>query len=137
MSESHPPVVVTHDANRRFLIQIGDHRILSDQPRSNGGEDAGPAPLDFLSAALGACVAFYVEQFCAARSIAHDGLRVEVRYHKVPAPSRIDGFDVRVLLPSGIPRDMWPSIDRVVRSCPAHNTLVRGASVTIETVQSS
>src|SRR5262249_25388074 len=82
MSNAYAPVVVTHEEKVRFAVHIGNHRIITAQPLSNGGEDAGPGPLDFLSASLGACVAFYVKQFCAAREIPHDKLRVEVRYHK-------------------------------------------------------
>jgi putative redox protein len=133
MSQPHPPVVVTHQDNLRFTVQIGRHRLTTDQPISTGGEDAGPAPLDFLAASLGACVAFYVQQACAAREIPHEGLRVEVRYHKMQSPSRAAGFEVRVLLPVDFPRQHLSVIDRVARSCPAHNTLAHGAEVSMET----
>src|SRR5262245_30646924 len=130
---SHSPVVVTHDDRLKFTIEIGRHRLTTDQPVAGGGEDAGPAPLDFLAASLGACVAFYVQQFCASREIPHDGLRVEVRYHKVPSPSRVGGFHVRVWLPADFSHEHLRMIERVVRNCPAHNTLAHGAAVSIET----
>jgi len=133
MSQSYSPVVVTHQDNRKFTVQIGRHRLTTDQPVSSGGEDAGPAPLDFLAASLGACLAFYVHQFCAAREISHEGLRVEVRYHKVLSPSRVGGFDARVVLPADFPRQQLPMIERVARNCPAHNTLALGADVSMET----
>jgi putative redox protein len=131
---SQTPIVVTHDDKLKFTIEIGRHRITTDQPLAGGGDDAGPAPLDFLGASLGACVAFYVEQFCVSRAIAHDELRVEVRYHKVPSPSRVGGFDVRVVLPADFPPEQLRMIERVARNCPAHNTLAHGAAVSIETV---
>ena len=131
MSNAHAPVVVTHEEKVRFAVHIGNHRIITDQPLSNGGEDAGPGPLDFLSASLGACVAFYVKQFCAAREIPHEGLRVEVRYHKLLGPARVGGFDVRVFLPPEVPAAVRPLIDRVARSCPAHNTFIHGADVAV------
>ena len=133
MLKSHSPVIVTHQDNLKFTVQIGRHRLTTDQPKSNGGEDAGPAPLDFLAASLGACVAFYVQQFCVAREISHEGLRIEVRYHKATAPSRVGRFDVRVVLPGDFPRQQLPMIERVVRNCPAHNTLTHGADVSMET----
>ena len=133
MSQSHSPIVVTHDDKLQFTIEIGRHRITTDQPVTGGGEDAGPAPLDFLGASLGACVAFYVQQFCTSRGISQDGLHVEVRYHKVPSPSRVGGFDVRVLLPAEFPPEQLRMIARVVHNCPAHNTLAHGAAVSIET----
>ena len=134
---SHTPIVVTHDDKLRFTIEIGRHRITTDQPVTGGGEDAGPAPLDFLGASLGACVAFYVQQFCTSRGISQDGLRVEVRYHKVPSPSRVGGFDVRVVLPGDFRPEQLRMVERVVRNCPAHNTLAHGAAVSIETAISA
>jgi uncharacterized OsmC-like protein len=84
-------VIVTHQDKVRFLAQVGDHRLVVDQPRTNGGDGAGPAPLDFLAVALGSCVAYYVNEFCAAREMSHDEMRVEVRYHTVSSPRRVAG----------------------------------------------
>ena len=135
-SHSHSPIVVTHEEGHRFSVTIGEHHLMVDQPRRGGGEDAGPAPLELLGASLGACVAFYVHQFCAARAIPDEDMRVEVRQHSAIAPHRIGAFEVRVVLPPEIPDAMLSLIQRVATSCPAHNTLVRGAdvSVRVETV---
>ena len=88
-------VVVTHEDMHRFTAEIGPHRITVDQPRRAGGEDAGPGPLELLGASIGACVAFYVRQFCVARALPCDGMRVEVATHSGVMPSRIARFDVR------------------------------------------
>ena len=133
MSAVHPTIVVTPEDNLQFEVRVGDHVLVTDQPRSNGGDDAGPAPLDFLAVALGSCIAFYVRQFLASREISHEGLRVEVRYHKLSSPSRVGSFDVQIALPPDVPEEFWPLIERVVRACPAHNTLTHGATVQVET----
>lgn len=130
---SNHSIVVTHRDSLAFVVRIGDHWLVTDQPPSNGGAGAGPEPLDFLSAGLGACVAFYVHQFCAARNIPHEGIRIEVRSHKLMGPSRLGGFDVHVVLPPDTPPHDAALIERVVRSCPAHNTFVHGADVKVET----
>lgn len=133
MSESHSrvPVVVTHERGLRFAVQIRSHRLITDQSLRAGGEDSAPSPLELISAALGSCVALYVHQFCESRRLPHDGLRVEVLPHHAASPSRIDSLQVAVRLPSPLPPHAMEMLERVVRSCPAHNTLVHGAAVSV------
>ena len=126
------PMVVTHEGGVKFAAQIGTHRLIVDQPTYAGGEDAGPAPIQLLGASLGTCVALYVQQFCHARNLPYEGMRVEVLQHGASNPNRIGEFAVRVLLPEELPAQYTEMLERVVRSCPAHNTLDMGADVTVE-----
>jgi uncharacterized OsmC-like protein len=86
-------------------------------------------PIEMLGVSLGTCVAHYVTQFLTAREISVAGLRVEVQARAVAHPSRVANFDVKVLLPAGTPSAYNEMLERVVASCPAHNTLAHGASV--------
>jgi putative redox protein len=125
------PIVVTHDGGVRFAAQIRSHRITVDQTVRGGGTDSAPAPIELLGAALGTCVAFYVQQFCHARGLSYDGLRVEVDQHGAQNPARIGRFVVRVILGAEIQEHYAAMLERVARSCPAHNTLTQGAEVTV------
>jgi putative redox protein len=130
------PIVVTHEGGVKFAAELRSHRIVTDQPIRGGGEDAGPSPLELLGMSLGSCVALYVQQFCHARSLPHEGLRVEVTQHGAANPHRIGRFSVRVILGQEIPDHYAEMLERVAQSCPAHNTLTHAAEVdvVIETV---
>ena len=125
-----PPMVVTHEGGLKFAAQIREHRVVTDQPVGIG-ENAGPMPLELLGAALGTCVALYVQQFCHARALPYEGLRVEVEQHGAANPGRIGRFVVRVVLAHEVPEQYAAMLERVAQSCPAHNTLVHGAEVTV------
>ncbi|HEV8497430.1 MAG TPA: OsmC family protein [Gemmatimonadaceae bacterium] len=125
------PIVVTHDGDVRFAAQIRSHRIVVDQTVRGGGADSAPAPIELLGAALGTCVAYYVQQFCHSRGLPYDGLRVEVEQHGAQNPARIGRFVVRVMLAAEIPAHYAAMLERVAQSCPAHNTLSHGADVTV------
>jgi uncharacterized OsmC-like protein len=125
------PIVVTHEQGVRFAPQIGSHRIVVDQPVRGGGEDSGPSPIELLGTALGTCVALYVQQFCHARELPYDGLRVEVEQQGATNPARIGRFVVRVMLETELPEHYAAMLERVARSCPAHGTLAHGAEVTV------
>jgi putative redox protein len=125
------PIVVKHEGGVRFAAEIRSHTVLVDQPHRGGGEDSAPSPIELLGAALGTCVALYVQQFCHARGLPYEGLRVEVEQRSAASPSRIEQFVVHVSLPVELPAHYAALIDRVARSCPAHNTLSLGAEVAV------
>ena len=135
MAGTRPAMVITHEGGQRFVAQVRSHRIVVDQPSHAGGDDAGPMPIELLGASLGTCIALYVKQFCQSRGLPYDGMRVELEQHGAQNPNRIGEFVVRVVLPARLPEHYSTLLERVVKSCPAHNTLEHGAEVkvTIET----
>ena len=133
MSDSHTgtPITVTHAGGLRFAADIRSHRVITDQSARAGGDDSAPSPIELLSAALASCVALYVHQFCVSRGLPHEGMRIEVLPHHLSNPSRIGAFDVTVRLPEALPPHAMEMLERVVRSCPAHNTLAHGAAIAV------
>ena len=126
-----PPIVVTHTGGVTFTANVRSHRVVVDQPRQAGGTDTAPAPIELLGVSLGTCVAYYVQQFCHMRRLPYEGLRVEVETTGAANPHRIGRFAVRVVLPEEIPEHYAAMLERVARSCPAHNTLQHGADVEV------
>jgi putative redox protein len=126
--------VVTNEGGLRFTSEIRGHRVPTDQPERAGGADDAVTPLELLSASLGSCIALYAHQFCAAREIPVEGLRVEVRTETARAPGRIARFDVRLFLPADVPEQYMPALERAVQSCPVHNTLTHPPEITLDLV---
>lgn len=129
--EPRKPMVITYEGGLRFAVEIGKHWLVVDQPEKSGGKDAGPSPIQLLGASLGSCVALYVRQFCETRGLPYEGMRVEVTQVGAQHPNRIDEFDVRVIMPQELPEPYPEKLDAAIRSCPAYNTLVRGAQIQI------
>jgi putative redox protein len=127
--QSPSPIVVTHEKGLSFAARIRDHRLLTDQSTRAGGEDSAPSPTELISAALGSCIALYVHQFCVSRGLPHDGMRIEVTPRSVANPNRIAELSVAVVLPGELSSHTREMLERVVRSCPVHNTLAHGAAV--------
>lgn len=126
-----PPMVITHDGGMRFAADIRGHRLIVDQPERAGGTDTGPMPIELLGASLGTCIALYVQQFCATRDLPYAGLRVEVQQRGATNPGRIGEFEVKVVLPTELPPQYAEMLERVARSCPAHNTFEHGAEIKV------
>ena len=123
-------MVVTHLGGARFAADIRGHRLVVDQPRPTG-DDSALMPIELLAASLGTCVALYVQRYLASRGLPHHGMRVEVAQHGAANPGRIGEFVVNVVLAEPVPAHHAEVLERVARSCPAHNTLVHGAEVDV------
>lgn len=125
------PTVVTHLGGEKFSIRIRSHEIVVDQTLRGGGDDSAPTPLELLAASLGSCIAYYMRKFLETRGLPSHDLRVEVSTTREKNPSRIDAFQVSVTLPPEIPEKYLPMMERVLETCPAHNTLGMGAKIDV------
>ncbi len=54
---------------KKFETIVGRHRIVTDQPVSGGGTDAGPSPPELLLTSLGACAGHYAAEYLNTRSL--------------------------------------------------------------------
>lgn len=129
-----PRVVARPEGNARVVATVRGHRIETDQTPAGGGEDSAAGPLELVSVALATCVALYVSRFCAARGFPADDVAVEVLPEFAPAPSRLARFAVRVQLPATVPVHYREMVERVVRTCPVHNTLRSVPDIDVELV---
>jgi len=118
-----PLVNVTWDGGVRFTADIRGHKVHVDQPRQGGGEDSAPGPLELVPAALGTCVAYFVEQFLTTRGVDPTGLEVAVGVAGAPDPHRIGRFEVRVKTPAGMPERYRDAVVRAAETCTVHHTL--------------
>ena len=64
----------------QHIIDIGPHRLLTDEPLDVGGEDTGPAPHDLLAASLGACTALTVTLYARHKEFDLRDVRVRIEH---------------------------------------------------------
>lgn len=115
----------------RFEVSARGHKIVCDQPRDLGGSDAGMTPPEFLLASLGACAAYYAAEYLRARGLSQAGLRVEIEAEKALQPARLDGFRIVVEAPSADEPRHREGIERAVKRCLIHNTLLHAPSISV------
>ena len=145
--DSSGVVVVAETTQGPFLnhVVVGRHRLLADEPTSIGGFDAGPAPYDFLGAALGACTSMTLRMYADRKKLPLDRVTVEVSHAKVHADDcvacadnpvlegrtgMIDRFE-RVITIDG---DQLTADDRakllaIADKCPVHRTLEHASAI--------
>src|SRR3954454_9811784 len=89
-------VTVEYTGAVRFEVFGRGHRVICDQPTSNGGADTGMTPPEFLLASLATCAGFYAAQYLNARKLPSGGLKVTVTAEKAQHPARLDSFRIEV-----------------------------------------
>jgi putative redox protein len=59
-------------------IEVGGHQLTGDEPPRNGGQDAGPAPYDFILAGLGSCTAITLRMYADRKGWQLDAVQVDL-----------------------------------------------------------
>jgi uncharacterized OsmC-like protein len=125
---------VTHKAERAFGIEVRGHDVASDMSKHEGGQDAGPSPVELLAGSLGACVAMMVQTYCQRHGYTDGEVGVSLTFEMADKPKRVGGIVIDVELPPGVPEDKHDAIRRMAERCPVHETLRNPPRVDIDIV---
>jgi putative redox protein len=113
-------------------IRVGRHVLRADEPRSLGGDDSGPSPYGYLSAALAACTSMTIRMYADRKQWPLDHVAVSVRHDKIHAEDceacesetgRIDRFDRTLHLEGALSTEQRQRIAEIADRCPVHRTL--------------
>jgi uncharacterized OsmC-like protein len=125
-------IKVTHLANHRLGVTVGQHCLMVDQPRTAGGDDLGPTAVQLFAASLVACTAHYAGSFLARHDLPAEGLVVEGDFVMADdKPPRLTSLTVTVTPPPGLSANRRAGLLAVASRCTVHNTILRPPTVTI------
>ena len=134
MSEKQMRTSTRYLDGKSFETFIRGHRIVCDQPTSEGGADAGVTPPELLLASLGACAGHYAAEYLRARSLPLTGLAVYISAEKGTQPARLESFRIDVDAPA-IGDKHLQGLLRAVKACVIHNTLTTAPAILVEILQ--
>ena len=116
-------ITVTREEGVKFKIQIRDHVFTTDMATNEGGTDGGPAPVEFLGAAAGACLATMVQSYCDSRGFTDGDVSVSLTMELAPNPNRVTGFILDVELPKDVPGGDREKLKKIALQMPVPATL--------------
>jgi uncharacterized OsmC-like protein len=114
---------IAREKGLSFKIQVRSHQVTNDMSEKEGGQDAGPSPVELLAGSLGTCIAMMVQTYCNRHGYTDGDVGVSLTLELADSPKRIGGIVVDVELPDGIPEDKKDAIRRMAEKCPVHETL--------------
>ena len=103
-------------------IRGGDHTLMADESRKDGGHDEGPSPQELLAASLASCSAVTLEMYAQRKGWNIGDVTIQLKYEPAQrgSPTR---FNIAVRLPKELPADQRERLMQIVARCPVHRTL--------------
>lgn len=124
-------LTVTYRGGTRFDVTSGGHTVTVDQPRDEGGADAGMSPVELFVGSLAACVGYFASRFCARHGIPAEGLAIDVEWSTAERPHRVGAVALRLRLPVAVTPEQEERLLKVVHGCTVHQSLLVPPTVEI------
>lgn len=117
----------------KFEMTARHHQVFTDQPLDADGTDTAMTPPELFLSSLGACAAYYAEEYLRARALPDEGLEVHLSASKGDRPARITHLRIEVVAP-GLTQKHRSGILRAVDACLLKNTLNKPPDVEVKVV---
>ena len=127
-------VIVTSLSNLKNEVQYGaDHKLITDEPLSAGGEDAGPDPYTLILAALGSCISMTVTLYAKRKAWPLQRVIVRLRQQRIHAvdcqecthttEAYVHRIERSVTFEGNLSNDQRSRLQEIAHKCPVHKTL--------------
>ena len=130
-------IIVQENGQGRYQqeVIVGEHRLLADEPVSVGGADAGPAPLEFVMAGLGACTSMTVRMYAERKGIPLTRISVSLSHDRVKVASiPRDRIVRKITLEGDLTVEQRARLLEIANKCPVHKALEQPLMIESELV---
>ncbi len=125
-------LTATYHSGARQDIISGAHRVVTDQPIEDGGQDAGMSPVELFVGSLASCVGYFVGRYCDRHQIPTKGLSVEAEWTMAEQPHRVGQITLAIHLPHRITAEHIERLLKVAHGCTVHQSLTVAPTVAIK-----
>ncbi len=107
-------------------IAVAGRTLTADEPPDNGGQDAGLAPYDLLTAALSACTAITLRMYAARKTWPLTGADVMVHFYRENDREKIERV---ITLHGELTGDQIARLGDIAERTPVTKTLRAGLEI--------
>jgi len=125
-------LTAAYHGGTRYDIMSGKHRVVTDQPIKEGGQDAGMSPVELFVGSVAGCVGYFVGQFCERHNIPRDGLRVDAEWTIAERPHRVGRIDLAIHLPHRVTPEQKERLMMVAQGCTVHQSIAVALDISIK-----
>ena len=112
----------TRTGTYKHVVQVRQHRLMTDEQPDTGGDDAAPSPQELLAASLASCTAITMEMYAQRKGWELPDIQVDVDYQPAErgCPTR---FELVMRMPSQLTEEQVERLQVIAAKCPVHRTL--------------
>lgn len=110
-------MVVDFPGGDRVDAHFGPFTVETDQTNEKGEPGTAPMPFDLFLASIATCAGIYVLHFCRQRNLPTAGLKIIQRSHRNRQTGMVEGIDLEIQIPAGIPEKYLPALIRSAELC--------------------
>lgn len=116
-----PVTVTTLPANKHTqTVKVAAHSLIADEPADMGGNDLGPAPHEWLLAALGTCTSMTLKMYADRKGWPLQSCDVKLTGTKGGAEFLIKR---EITLTGDLTSEQRAGLLAIADKCPVHKTL--------------
>jgi putative redox protein len=101
-------------------LQTGDLHFFSDAYLTNGGQETGPTPHEYLGAALAACTSMTLKMYAGRKSMHLENAIVTVDIERV---NDVEIFTREIQLQGKLSEEEKNRLVEIANKCPIHKAL--------------
>ena len=121
-------------------LKIGDYGFIGDEPIDHGGNNYGPTPYDFLTAALAECTAMTLQVYARHKKWDLQEVKVHVDHEKKKVEQKEgntiqqDVITIKIEVSGNLDESQMKRLVEIGERCPIHKTLHSDLKITSELI---
>jgi len=121
-------------------LKIGDYGFIGDEPIDHGGNNYGPTPYDFLTAALAECTAMTLHVYARHKKWDLQEVKVHVDHEKKKVEQKEgntiqqDVITIKIEVSGNLDESQMKRLVEIGERCPIHKTLHSDLKITSELI---
>lgn len=121
--------VIVTELDKNFLrgLYTKDHEVISDEPKSYGGENLGPSPYNLLLMSIGSCTSMTLRMYANRKKMPLEDVTVRLVYERLPDEERITRY---LSFKGDITESQKSRLVEIADRCPVHKTLENNPVIT-------
>lgn len=108
-------------------IETGHHRLTADEGAGLGGKDAGPAPYDLLTSALGACTVITLRMYAERKQWPVTAVHADIHFKR--GDDKVESIDRVLHIEGSVDAEQKKRMAEIAERTPVTLTLKRSLEI--------